>query len=101
MSNQDTFHRNHCVPKGADDYMLASDEMYQMQFSRLIENKEGDKKYVRSTVNLGHKQFMEIIDTYGIADTVTNRWVIWTPPTDEELAKNPKKKGKNVKYNET
>ena len=93
MSNQDTFHRNHCVAKSADDYMLASDELYQVQFTKLVNTQEG-KKYIRSTINAGHKQVMEIWEKYGLAEPIANRWQIWQPGEDG-------KKGKNVKYNET
>ncbi len=93
MSNQDTFHRNHCVPKSADDYMLASDELYQVQFTRLVDTKEFGKKYIRSTINAGHKQVMEIWDTYGLKEAIANRWQIYQPGSEG-------KKGKNVKYNE-
>ena len=95
----DNFKRNHCVKKSDPDYMLASDEAYSMQFTKVIK-LNGITKYCRSTVTMGHKQFMEVIELFGISDAVSARWTVWQAPTDEELVKNPGKKGRNVPYNE-
>ena len=91
MSSQDTVHINNCVTKQADDYYLAGDELYQVQFTKLVETQEG-KKYIRATINAGHSQVMEIWEKYGLNDKIANRWQIWQPGQDG-------KKGKNVKYN--
>ena len=96
-TRQDTMYRNHFVSKTAEDNLLDSDEKYTIQFSRL-ESYKGEKKYIRASLNIGKKQFMEIVKKYGIQDVLASRWEVWQKPTPEELALNPKAKGKNIPF---
>ena len=94
MSTQkgDNFVRNHCVSKQDPDYMLPSEDAVRIQFTRLVKTQDG-MKYIRSTINAGHEQFMEIIEKYGLADVVQSRWQIWQTGKDGS-------KGKNLPYTE-
>ncbi len=96
-TRQDTMYRNHFVKKGAKDEMVDGDERYQIQFTRL-ENYKGDKKYIRATLTAGKAQFMEILKTYGLQDIIVSRWEVWQNATKDEIAANPKAKGKNVPF---
>lgn len=74
MVGSDVLHVNHAVPKGSEDYLLESQDLYQLQFQRLVKTPEGNK-YARASVNVGHKQFLEIVEKYGFK--LADRWQVW------------------------
>jgi len=86
----ETFLKNHFVPKGDPDYMVESFDSYKITFEKLHKMPDGEIKYARASVNCAHKQFMEIIDKYGLQ--LSDRWQVWQKGIDG-------KKGKNIPFN--
>lgn len=85
----ESFVKNHFVPKGDPDYMIESFEGYKVTFEKLHNMPDGSVKYARASVNAGHKQFMEIVDKYGLQ--LSDRWQIWESGKEG-------KKGKNIPF---
>ena len=85
----ESFVKNHFVAKGDEDFMIESFEAYKITFEKLHKMSDGSIKYVRASVNAGHKQYMEIVEKYGLE--LSDRWVVWQAGQDG-------KKGKNVPF---
>ena len=79
----DVMYKNHCVSPTSKEALIDGDERVIIQFSTLERTKDG-KKYVRASINASRKIMREIIEKYGLAEIVVNRWEIW----DKEQKKN-------------
>ena len=65
---------NEAVPKNADDYILTPEECYGLNFEKLVVF-QGKNKYARARFDIGHKQFMEIIEKYGLKPA--KKWQVY------------------------
>lgn len=73
---------NEAVSKNADDYILTPEESYKINFEKLIVF-QGKNKYARAGFDIGHKQFLEIIEKYGLKPA--KRWQIWDSNTKANI----------------
>lgn len=72
---------NEAVPKSSDDYLLAPEESYRLGFEKRVQTVDGIK-IARVSFDIGHTQFLEIIQKYGL--NPASKWVVW----DKTMKKN-------------
>ena len=65
---------NEAVSKSADDFLLAPDEAYGLTFEKRV-TFQGRIKIARASFDIRHKQFMEIVEKYGLKPAP--KWQIW------------------------
>jgi hypothetical protein len=75
-AKSDVMYKNHFVSKTAKNAQVDGDDRIQIQFSRLERTANG-KKYVRATLNADKEIFKQIVDKYGLGESLQGRWEIW------------------------
>lgn len=65
---------NEAVSSSAADYILAPENSYKLGFEKLVVH-EGKNKYARCSFDIGHNQFLEILEKYGLKPA--KRWAVW------------------------
>ena len=92
----DSFVRNHFIAEDKKGWMISPDDVASFQIS-ILEEVDGQKKYIRCSFNGTRKEMLDFFKHYGLSPQ--GRWTMWQAATKEELSKNPNAKGRNVPYN--